>query len=212
MWHNYLVVALRGLWRGRLYSLVTICGLAVGFAACLLILSYVRQELSYDRWIKSHERLYLVETTFALAPGNSFKISAAPHPAAGALVAGIPEVEAAATRARTLVPVLVGTTRLAIALTAALLVLSETGLNIAPLLAGAGIAGVALGFGAQSPVRDFLTGVFLIRDDQARLKRRLDAAGIGMPFPQRTLSLAPDRDGRPPAIRVIADAPDDREA
>jgi small conductance mechanosensitive channel len=47
-----------------------------------------------------------------------------------------------------------------------LMVLSELGLNIAPLLASAGIAGVALGFGAQTLVKDFLTGLFMILEDQ----------------------------------------------
>jgi len=48
----------------------------------------------------------------------------------------------------------------------ATLVLAELGLNIGPLLAGAGIIGVALGFGAQTMVRDFLSGIFMISEDQ----------------------------------------------
>ena len=44
---------------------------------------------------------------------------------------------------------------------AALMVLSEFEVNLAPLIAGAGIAGVALGFGAQSLVKDFLSGMFI---------------------------------------------------
>ena len=49
---------------------------------------------------------------------------------------------------------------------ALLLVLGEVGINLGPLLAGAGIAGVAIGFGAQSLVKDFLSGVFMIVEDQ----------------------------------------------
>ena len=45
-------------------------------------------------------------------------------------------------------------------------VLAAIGLDLGPLLAGAGVAGVALGFGAQSLVKDFLTGIFLIIEDQ----------------------------------------------
>jgi len=45
-------------------------------------------------------------------------------------------------------------------------VLGALGLNLGPLLAGAGVAGVALGFGAQSLVKDFLTGIFLLIEDQ----------------------------------------------
>jgi small-conductance mechanosensitive channel len=46
------------------------------------------------------------------------------------------------------------------------MMLSEIGVNIAPIIASAGIIGVALGFGAQSLVRDFLSGIFMIFEDQ----------------------------------------------
>lgn len=49
---------------------------------------------------------------------------------------------------------------------AALMVLSKLGQDIAPLLASAGIVGVAIGFGAQTLVKDFLSGVFMIMEDQ----------------------------------------------
>ncbi|MFE5585675.1 mechanosensitive ion channel family protein [Kitasatospora sp. NPDC056531] len=50
--------------------------------------------------------------------------------------------------------------------TAALMVLSALGVNLAPLLASAGVAGVAIGFGARNLVTDFLSGVFMIMEDQ----------------------------------------------
>ncbi len=49
---------------------------------------------------------------------------------------------------------------------AALMVLSVLGLDLAPVLASAGVAGVALGFGAQSLVKDFLSGIFMLLEDQ----------------------------------------------
>jgi small-conductance mechanosensitive channel len=49
---------------------------------------------------------------------------------------------------------------------AVLTVLGEFGVNLGPLIAGAGIAGVALGFGAQSLVKDFLSGIFMLVEDQ----------------------------------------------
>ena len=49
---------------------------------------------------------------------------------------------------------------------AGLLILGEVGIDLAPLLAGAGILGVALGFGSQTLVRDFLTGMFILVEDQ----------------------------------------------
>ena len=50
--------------------------------------------------------------------------------------------------------------------TAVLMALTVVGVNIAPLLASAGIAGVALGFGAQTLVKDYISGIFLIIEDQ----------------------------------------------
>ena len=46
------------------------------------------------------------------------------------------------------------------------MILSQLGVNIAPIIASAGILGIALGFGAQSLVKDFLSGVFMIFEDQ----------------------------------------------
>jgi putative ABC transport system permease protein len=60
MFRNYLAAALRNLVRNRLFAAITIAGLAVGFAAALLIALYVRDELTYDHWIPGHERIYRV--------------------------------------------------------------------------------------------------------------------------------------------------------
>jgi moderate conductance mechanosensitive channel len=51
-------------------------------------------------------------------------------------------------------------------LIAAFMILGELGVNLAPLLAGAGVIGIALGFGSQSLVRDFLSGIFILVEDQ----------------------------------------------
>jgi small conductance mechanosensitive channel len=51
-------------------------------------------------------------------------------------------------------------------LTALLMCASEVGVNLGPLLAGAGVLGVAIGFGSQSLVRDFLSGTFILVEDQ----------------------------------------------
>ena len=51
-------------------------------------------------------------------------------------------------------------------LVAALMCLGEVGIDLAPLLAGAGVLGVAIGFGSQSLVRDFLSGMFILIEDQ----------------------------------------------
>jgi small conductance mechanosensitive channel len=59
--------------------------------------------------------------------------------------------------------------------TAAVMVLSELGVNLGPLFAGAGILGVAIGFGSQSLVRDFLSGLFMILEDQYGVGDVIDA-------------------------------------
>ena len=65
------------------------------------------------------------------------------------------------------ISVVVGHTATAIIWVVALLmILGESGVNLAPLIAGAGIAGVALGFGAQSLVKDCLAGLFILLEDQ----------------------------------------------
>ena len=69
-------------------------------------------------------------------------------------------------RADTVADVVGGLARLAIFAIAGLMALGQLGLNLTPLIAGAGIAGVALGFGAQSLVKDFLAGLFILLEDQ----------------------------------------------
>ena len=64
MWRNYLTVGLRSLAKNRLYSFINILGLAIGLAACLMILLFVRYELSYDRWLPDNDRIYQVQTWY----------------------------------------------------------------------------------------------------------------------------------------------------
>ena len=69
-------------------------------------------------------------------------------------------------RARTIGAVLRSVTTAAVWSIAALMVFAEFDVNLGPLIAGAGIVGVALGFGAQSLVKDFLSGIFMLLEDQ----------------------------------------------
>jgi len=69
-------------------------------------------------------------------------------------------------RAETMGSVLRSTSSAVIGVVAFLLVLGELGVNLAPLLASAGVLGVAVGFGAQNLVKDFLSGMFMILEDQ----------------------------------------------
>ncbi len=70
------------------------------------------------------------------------------------------------TRLRTLLPLLRTALLCVIFLMAGLIILSEIGVNIAPLLAGAGVVGLAIGFGSQALVKDVITGLFILIEDQ----------------------------------------------
>lgn len=65
----------------------------------------------------------------------------------------------------------------AIIATAVIMVLSEIGVELAPLIAGAGIVGLAVGFGAQDLVKDFLSGVFMLLEDQFGVGDIIEVAG-----------------------------------
>lgn len=77
--------------------------------------------------------------------------------------AGSPRAE---QRAHTVGDALAGFVAVAVWSIAVLVILGEVGVDLRPLLAGAGIVGLALGFGAQSLVRDFLSGLFILVEDQ----------------------------------------------
>ena len=72
----------------------------------------------------------------------------------------------AGARAETVGTVLKSIASIVIYSIAVLTALGEVGINLAPLIAGAGVIGVALGFGAQSLVKDFLSGLFMLAEDQ----------------------------------------------
>ncbi|HUR76697.1 MAG TPA: mechanosensitive ion channel family protein [Acidimicrobiales bacterium] len=80
-------------------------------------------------------------------------------------------------RAGTVADVIGNLARTAILAIAFLMALGQLGLNLAPLIAGAGIAGVAIGFGAQTLVRDFLAGLFILLEDQYGVGDTIDLGG-----------------------------------
>lgn len=80
-------------------------------------------------------------------------------------------------RAATLSQVVNKAVRIGVFLVAGLMIAREMGLDIAPLLAGAGVVGLAIGFGAQSLVKDFVSGFFLLIEDQVRVGDVVEVAG-----------------------------------
>lgn len=85
---------------------------------------------------------------------------------------------AKSARLRTLLPLLRTTLLITIAIVAGLMVLSEIGINIAPLLAGAGIVGVAIGFGSQKLVQDLITGIFLLLENAMQVGDSVTVSGL----------------------------------
>jgi putative ABC transport system permease protein len=108
MIRNYLMVAFRNLVRHKLYSFINIAGLTVGLTCAIFIILFVRDQLSYDRWIPGTENLYRVEDTMTL-PGKPPEQNAkTPFPATQAMLEQIPEVQARTRLARRSITILVG--------------------------------------------------------------------------------------------------------
>jgi moderate conductance mechanosensitive channel len=104
--------------------------------------------------------------------------------------AGIDEVP----RIHTLARVFRNAATALIVLLAGTLVLGELGVSVAPILATAGVAGIAIGFGAQSLVKDYFNGMFLLLDDQLRQGDVVEIAGKGGLVEEVTLRFVRLRD------------------
>src|SRR5580692_5687146 len=95
MFRNYLVTALRNFTRHKLYSFINIAGLTVGLTCAIFIILFVRDEISYDKWIPGTENLYRVEVTYFNAGQPPLRTANTTFPAADAMLAQMPEVKAA---------------------------------------------------------------------------------------------------------------------
>ncbi len=97
-------------------------------------------------------------------------------------------------RARTLASFLrtMGTTLVVIV--GAMMALREIGLDITPLLAGAGVVGLAIGFGAQSLIKDIIAGFFVLMEDQFHVGDVIQAAGVSGQVERMTLRMTIVRD------------------
>lgn len=94
------------------------------------------------------------------------------------LVQAGPGGEVRSVRLLTLMPLLRTTLLVTIVAIVGLTALSEIGVNIAPLLAGAGVAGIAIGFGAQHLVQDVITGMFVLFENAIQIGDGVTAAGL----------------------------------
>lgn len=79
-------------------------------------------------------------------------------------------------------------------LIAAMMLFREIGMDITPLLAGAGVAGLAVGFGAQSLIKDIIAGFFILMEDQFHVGDVIQAAGVSGQVEKMTLRMTIVRD------------------
>ncbi len=82
-------------------------------------------------------------------------------------------------RADTLIHVIRDVARVAILAVGTMMVLSEIGVDLKPLLAAAGLGGLAIGFGAQNLVKDVISGFFILLEDSIRVGDVVEVAGVG---------------------------------
>ncbi len=92
MFRRYIKTAARSLLRSKGFTIINITGLAFGLAACLLILFYITDEWSYDRYNKKASDIYRVNTDIKFG-GNSSLYAISPPPLAAALTSNFPEVD-----------------------------------------------------------------------------------------------------------------------
>ena len=104
------------------------------------------------------------------------------------------EEEAEKKREDTLIRIFAGATRIIILTMAILMILQEAGIAIGPILAGAGIVGLAFGFGGQYLIRDIITGLFIILENQYRIGDVVNIDGTSGLVEDITLRLTTLRD------------------
>jgi putative ABC transport system permease protein len=92
MLKNFIKISFRSLKRNRLFSLINIFGLAFGLSVCLLIIFYIKDELSYDKYNSKFNRIYRVNSEMKYN-GTTTLFAICPPPLGQALVRNFPEVE-----------------------------------------------------------------------------------------------------------------------
>ncbi|MBN2345970.1 MAG: ABC transporter permease, partial [Candidatus Aminicenantes bacterium] len=92
MFKNYLLTAWRNIVRHKGYSLITIAGFALGLACCLMILLYILDETSYDRFYTNADRTYRIDVDASWAD-NTASMATVSAPLAALIQREIPEIE-----------------------------------------------------------------------------------------------------------------------
>jgi small-conductance mechanosensitive channel len=173
--------ALAGRARGYLPALRAVAGLVVVFAAIVAVLE--AWGFSSVGWLQSTPlggRLLSAALTVALAVAAALLAWEAANGAIEQHLARLTREAqlARSARLRTLLPMLRTTLFVVIVLFAGLTILSEIGVNIAPLLAGASVVGLAIGFGSQRLVQDVITGLFLLLENTMQVGDVVSLGGL----------------------------------
>ncbi len=93
MFRSYLAAALRNLERNGFYAAVTVAGLAIGFAAAILIGLYVRHEMTYDQFIPGHDRIFVMNIKGVGTDGKPLDIDATSTNLADDLKLDFPQIQ-----------------------------------------------------------------------------------------------------------------------
>ena len=93
MLRNYFKIAVRNIFKNKLYSFVNIAGLAIGMAACILILLWVTDEINYNGFNKNLDKIFAIPQTQHYQTIGDFTVMATPLPLGPALKEEIPEIE-----------------------------------------------------------------------------------------------------------------------
>ena len=94
MLRNYFTVGVRALFKNKTYAFINVVGLAIGMAACLMILLFVRHETSYDRWIPGHEDIYQLQSWYKSdETGEENRLRMTPYVAGKRLAQHFPQIE-----------------------------------------------------------------------------------------------------------------------
>ena len=159
-----LIVGLAGLWGLDLTHLAEMglgARIAGGFIDIILICL-----LAYALWELANILVKRQLVSEALAAGDEEGAAQGEEGGGGG------------SRLGTLLPLLHRTAQVLIVLFAVIAILGELGVNIAPLLAGAGVIGLAIGFGAQTLVKDIVSGFFFLLDDAFRTGEYIDVGDV----------------------------------
>ena len=94
MWRNYFTVGVRALVKNQTYAFINIFGLAIGLAACMMLLVYVRYETSYDQWLPNAQNVYQFQTYYNdPQTGERNDLQMASYVAGQRLQADFPQIE-----------------------------------------------------------------------------------------------------------------------